>query len=163
MLISKQVMMSATQPPDPLTTALDTEAADRLRGAIAKLSRRLRLTVAGSELTPSQITILFTVVRLGPLGLSELAAIEGINPTMLSRMVAQLCQLGLIRRESRADDRRAATVTATAAGRRLRERVHRERARALASYVEELDAHAQAALLAALPALEQLAARMPAR
>jgi DNA-binding MarR family transcriptional regulator len=135
---------------------LDDESADRLRAAIGGLGKRLRPTLAASGMTPTQTSVLFTVVRRGPLGLSELAEIEAINPTMLSRVVLQLCELGLIRRESRPEDRRAATVTATPAGRRMRERVHRERARALAEYVAELQSAEQAALAAALPALERL-------
>ncbi|HEY7967820.1 MAG TPA: MarR family transcriptional regulator [Solirubrobacteraceae bacterium] len=135
----------------------DAESADRLRSAIGRISRRLRPTVAASGLTPSQISVLFTIVRRGPLGVSELAAIEAMNPTMISRFVVQLADLGLIRRESRADDRRAATVTATAAGRRIRERVHAERARALGGYLAQLDDGERETLRAALGALERLA------
>jgi DNA-binding MarR family transcriptional regulator len=142
------------------STRFDGDAAARLRMAIGKLSRRLRPTVAGSGLSPSQISALFTIVRRGPLGLSELAELEAMNPTMLSRIIVHLCELGLIRRESRPDDRRAAVVTATAAGRRVRERVHVERTRALSGYLESLDAKQQAVLLAALPALEALAERI---
>jgi DNA-binding MarR family transcriptional regulator len=138
----------------------DVESADRLRGVIGKLSRRLRSTVAAAGLTPSQVSVLFTIARVGPVGLSELAEIEAMNPTMVSRIVVTLGELGLITRESRADDRRAATVTATVAGRRLRERVHVERARVLSEYVSELDGDQQALLVAALPALESLAERM---
>jgi DNA-binding MarR family transcriptional regulator len=141
----------------------DHESVARLRAAIGKISRRLRPTAAGSELTPSQISVLFTVVRLGPLGLSELAEIEAINPTMLSRITGDLADAGLLRRESRPEDRRAATVTATALGRRLRERVHNERTRALSEYLGDLGEDERAALLAALPALEELAARVGER
>jgi DNA-binding MarR family transcriptional regulator len=136
---------------------IDADSADRLRAAIGRLSRRLRPTVAAAGLTPSQISVLFTIVRRGPLGLSELAELEAMNPTMVSRITVQLSELGLIRRESRPEDRRAATVSATAAGKRVRERVHSERARALSAYLRELDESQQAALLAALPALEELA------
>jgi DNA-binding MarR family transcriptional regulator len=138
----------------------DAEAVDRLRAVIGKLSRRLRTAVAAAGLTPSQISVLFTVARRGPLGLSELAEIEAMNPTMVSRLTTQLCEAGLIRRELRADDRRAATVVATAAGRRLRERVHVERARVLSEYVNELDHAQRVALLDAIPALELLAERV---
>jgi DNA-binding MarR family transcriptional regulator len=137
------------------------DASERLRAAIGKLSRRLRPTVAGSGLTPSQISTLFTIVRLGPLGLSELAEIESVNATMLSRITAQLCEAGLIVRKVDPDDRRSATVAATAAGRRLRERIHRERARALGEHVEALEEEEREALWAALPVLEQLAERLP--
>jgi DNA-binding MarR family transcriptional regulator len=147
---------SELESPEQDCARLDDESADRLRAAIGRLARRLRPTLAASGMTPTQISVLFTVARRGPLGLSELAEIEAINPTMLSRVVVQLCELGLIRRELRPEDRRAATVTATPAGRRMRERVHRERARALAEYVAELQPAEQTALAAALPALERL-------
>jgi DNA-binding MarR family transcriptional regulator len=137
------------------------ESSARLRAVIGRLSRRLRPTVAGSGLTPSQISVLFTIVRLGPLGLSELAAVEGVNPTMLSRVTAQLSDSGLIRREADPSDRRSANVLATAAGRRLRERIHRERTRALSAHIEELDEHQRQALWDALPVLEELADKLP--
>jgi DNA-binding MarR family transcriptional regulator len=133
----------------------------RLRVAIDKLSRRLRPTEAGARLTPSQTSVLFTVVRRGPIGLAEVADIERINPTMLSRIVAELCNAGLISREPDPEDRRAARVRATAAGQRLRKRIHRERANALQRHVVTLDAGQRRALSDALPVLEALAERIP--
>jgi DNA-binding MarR family transcriptional regulator len=150
-------------PAAPAASPLDADTTDRLRAAIGKLSRRLRSTVAGEGLTPSQLSVLFTIARCGPVGLSELAETEAMNPTMVSRIVVELSGRGLIKRELRPEDRRAATVTATAEGRRLRERVHRERARALGKHVDALAADQQALLLQALPVLEELAERMPRR
>ena len=135
----------------------------RLRAAIGRLSRRLRPTVAGSGLTPSQTSVLFTIVRSGPLRLSDVAELEALNPTMLSRLIGQLTDAGLIRRTADPGDRRAALVEATAHGRRLRERIHRERTRALQTYVDELDESQRETLWAALPVLEELAERLPAR
>jgi len=148
---------------EPFPATLDPDTVERLRAAIGRLSRRLRTTRAGWGLTQSQISVLFTVLRRGPLGLSELAEIEALNPTMLSRIVGELCQQGLLRRAARADDRRAATVSATARGRRLRERINRERAHALGEQLALLDAEAQELLWAALPALEELAGRLSER
>jgi DNA-binding MarR family transcriptional regulator len=143
--------------------AVEPEPTARLRAAIGRLSGRLRPTVAGSQLTPSQILVLFTIVRLGPLRLSDVAAIESLNPTMLSRLIGQLTDAGLIRRTADPEDRRAALVEATAQGRRLRERIHRERTRALQTYVDELDEPQREILWRALPVLEELAERLPAR
>jgi DNA-binding MarR family transcriptional regulator len=140
---------------------LDAEDTARLRMVLGRLSRRLRPTRAGSGLTASQISVLFTVVRLGPLRLSELAEIEQLNPTMLSRIVAQLGEAGLIRRLPDPEDGRAALVQGTASGRRTRERIHRERAEALGAHVRELDEAQRAALWRALPVLEELADRLP--
>jgi DNA-binding MarR family transcriptional regulator len=158
----------ATTAPGPDTAAtaagtLDAEATTRLRAVIGKLSRHLRPTVAGSQLTPSQISVLFTIVRLGPLGLSEVAEIESLNPTMLSRIAAQLSDADLIRREADPSDRRAALVRATAAGRRMRERIQRERAQALGEHVERLLPSERAALWQALPVLETLAEQIKGR
>jgi DNA-binding MarR family transcriptional regulator len=141
-------------PPEPDPTT-------RLRTVIGKLSRRLRPTVAGSGLTPSQTSVLFTIVRLGPLRLSEVAEIESLHPTMLSRITTQLCDSGLIKRSADPKNRRSAVVQATAAGRRTRERIHRERTQALAAHIEELDERQRQTLWEALPALEELAKRLP--
>jgi DNA-binding MarR family transcriptional regulator len=141
----------------------ELEASERLRAAIGRLSRRLRPTVAGSGLTPSQISVLFTVVRLGPIRLSELADVESLNATMLSRITAQLCDAGLIAREADPADRRSAFVAATAPGRRMRERIHRERTRALGAHVAQLDERQREALWNALPVLEELVERLPDR
>jgi DNA-binding MarR family transcriptional regulator len=143
------------------TRGIDTDETARLRAVIGRLARRLRPTSAGSELTPSQTSALFTIVRLGPLGLGEVAEIESVNPTMLSRITAQLCDAGLIHRESSPGDRRAALVKATPAGRKMRERIHKERTAALGAHVESLDEEQREALWAALGVLEELAEQLP--
>jgi DNA-binding MarR family transcriptional regulator len=100
---------------------------------------------------------MFAVVRRGPVGLSELAEEQGLNPTMLSRTVGSLVEAGLLERTSDPSDRRAALVSATADGRRLIERVRRERDRALGAALEPLNSAQREALQQALPALEALA------
>jgi DNA-binding MarR family transcriptional regulator len=102
-------------------------------------------------------------VRLGPLGLSALAEIEGLNPTMLSRITAGLCARGLIDRRPDPGDKRAALVKATAEGRRMRQRIHRERTRALGTHVDELTGEERQALMQALPVLEALAEQLRGR
>ncbi len=135
----------------------EPEPIDRLRAAIGRLGRGLRLSQSDTGLTPSQVSVLFTIVRRGPLKLSQVVEIERLNPTMLSRITAQLTEQGLIRRRADSDDRRAAVVEATAAGRRMRERIHRARSRELAQRVARLDGDEQALLWQALPVLEELA------
>jgi DNA-binding MarR family transcriptional regulator len=151
--------MSPTQTTSAPQT--DTDQTARLRAVIGRLGRRLRPTSAGSELTPTQTSVLFTIVRLGPLGLGEVAEIESVNPTMLSRITAQLCDAGLISREASPGDRRAAFVKATPAGRRMRERIHKERTAALGAHVDRLEEEQREALWAALGVLETLAEQLP--
>ena len=127
---------------------------------MGRLSRRLRETRAGSGLTPTQISVLFTIVRLGPVTMTALAEREALNPTMLSRVVTGLCEAGLVARSTDSSDRRVALAAPTAAGRRLRERIQRERSEALALHLTALDPAEREAILAAIPALEALAERL---
>ena len=108
MLAGKYLYLSV-MPPALSTTAvaapLDAETPARLRAVVGKLSRRLNSLARGSGLTPSQLSALGVVARQGPLRLSELAEIESVNPTMLSRVVAALDEAGLVRRRTDPDDR----------------------------------------------------------
>jgi DNA-binding MarR family transcriptional regulator len=146
----------APPPGDAVATAR-TETAARLRTAVGRLARRIRPTRVGAELTLTEATVLATTARNGPVGLSWLAREEGMNPTMLSRVVWRLEDAGLLARRPDPRDRRAALVDATPAGRRLHERIRAERTDALSQLIEHLDPDERDALDAALPVLEQLA------
>jgi DNA-binding MarR family transcriptional regulator len=132
------------------------DTAGRLRTVVGKLSRRLNAHARGSGLTPSQLSALGVIVRQGPLRLTELAEIESVNPTMLSRVVGALDDAGLIRRKPDPADRRAALLEVTAAGRRTHDRLRDERGKILAAGLAALDADDRAAVETALPALELL-------
>jgi DNA-binding MarR family transcriptional regulator len=151
--------------PASVRVSADLDTAARLRVTVGRLSRRLRSTPAAREagLTPSKSSVLLSVVRQGSLRLSALAETEGINPTMLSRIVAGLVEAGLLERSSDADDRRAAWVASTAEGRRLAERIRRERTAAVDAALTELSPGDRQLIEASLPALEALAERLGGR
>lgn len=88
--------------------------------------------------------------------ISELAVVEHVNPTMLSRIVGALVDEGLLRRTPDPDDRRAGMVEVTAAGRRTHDRLRAERGKVLADGLAELSPADRAVVEAALPALEAL-------
>ena len=142
--------------------ALDLETAARLRAVIGRLSRRLRPTEAGraAGLTPTRRAVLFTVTREGPLRLSELASAEGLNPTMLSRVISDLVDAGLLERVSDERDRRSAWVKVTPAGRRLAEGMRRERTDALNVALEALSDEERLRIELAIEALEGLAEQL---
>ncbi len=140
-------------------THIDADDVSRLRAAIGRLSRQLNASVSDIGFSPSQLSVLGTVARRGPIGIGELAELEGINPTMLSRIVGKLNDADLIERISHPDDGRAVVVQTTAAGRTLHERVQDQRSKAIAARLENMPDLQAAQLLAALPALEALAAR----
>lgn len=141
----------------------ETDEVARLRGAIGALARRLRPTEATAGMTPTQISVLLSIVAHGPLRAGTLAEHESLNPTMLSRVLAILCERGVVRRVPDPSDRRATLVEATAAGRKLRERMRRERNAKLEPLLDELTAKERSAIVAALPALESLAELLAGR
>jgi DNA-binding MarR family transcriptional regulator len=136
---------------------MDTELVTRLRAVIHRLARVLNDTSTGEDLTPTQYSVLALVRVRGPLGLTELAELEGINPTMLSRVVKVLDERGLIRRMQDPGDLRAARVAVTPEGEQVHDRVRALRTKVLSDSLHGLPADTAAALLAAVPDLEALA------
>ncbi|GAA1624872.1 hypothetical protein GCM10009744_10580 [Kribbella alba] len=135
----------------------DTETLSKLRGVVLKLARELNATATGEGLTPTQASVLGLIAFRGPLGLTDLAQLEGLNPTMLSRVVGRLTELGLIQRDPNPDDLRAIRVEATDSGRLLHERVKLLRSEAIGQCLDELPAESVRSIVDALPALEELA------
>ena len=136
---------------------MDADTVIRLRRVVLALARRLNAASVGEGLTPTQASVLSIVAFRGQLGLAELTEMEGLNPTMLSRVVGRLDAFGLIRRLRDPDDFRAARVEVTPEGIRAFERISAQRAEIISDCVAELPPDQEAALLAALPALENLA------
>ena len=136
---------------------MDEESVIRLRRVVLRLARQLNAASVGEGLTPTQASVLGIVTNRGPLGLTELTEIEGLNPTMLSRVVGKLDSFGLIRRLRDPDDFRAARVEVTAEGKQAYQRIAAERAAIVSERVAGLPPEQEAALVAALPALENLA------
>jgi len=136
---------------------MDTELLTRLRAVIPRLARMLNDTSTGADLTPTQYSVLGLVHVRGPLGLHELAVLEGINPTMLSRVIKVLDERGLIRRMQNPGDLRAARVEVTPQGARLHDEVRARRTRVLSDCLDGLPDDTVATLLKAVPDLEALA------
>jgi DNA-binding MarR family transcriptional regulator len=128
-----------------------------LRTLIARLGRRLRQTRAGADLTSSHYQVLATTMRNGPLRLTDLASLEGLNPTMLSRIVGKLEAAGLVERRQDREDGRVAHLAVTREGRELVNRVRSERNDALSRALGGLDDEQRGLLVAAMPVLESLA------
>lgn len=135
---------------------MDTDTVTRLRVAISRLSRQLNASATHEGLTPSQASALGLIGSRGPLSLAELAKLESLNPTMVSRIVGRLDELGLIRRRQNPDDLRAAWVEITDDGRRMTARIRESRGQVVADCLARLDQADLAAITAALPALEHL-------
>ena len=140
-----------------MSERFDDDDVARLRIALARIARALDRQTRGASLTRTQSSVLGTVARLGPLRISELADIEGVNPTMLSRIVGKLEVTGLLHRSPDPDDKRAALVEATERGTELHLRLRAERTRLLAERLASLTSDDATQLLTALAPLEALA------
>src|SRR5271170_3404749 len=136
---------------------MEEESVIRLRRVVLRLARQLNAASVGEGLTPTQASVLGIVTNRGPLGLTELTEIEGLNPTMLSRVVGKLDSFGLIRRLRDPDDFRAARVEVTPEGEKAWQRIASQRSSIISECVADLPAEQESALISALPALENLA------
>ena len=136
---------------------MDNDTVIRLRRVVLKLARQLNAASREEGLTPTQASVLGITTMRGPLSLAELTELEGINPTMLSRVIGTLDSYELINRLRDPDDFRAARVEVTQKGKSVYERITAQRMAVISESVGGLPAGEQAALVAALPALENLA------
>jgi DNA-binding MarR family transcriptional regulator len=136
---------------------MDTESVARLRRVISRMARQLNASSTEGGLTPSQASVLGVVATRGPMGLAELAEVEGLNPTMLSRVIGRLEELGLMTRRSDPADLRAVQVEASPEGVAVHNRIRLLRTQALAECLERLPPATVESLGGALPALEELA------
>lgn len=133
----------------------EAELASRLRLAVTRLARRLRSQLPG-ELSPSQLSALSSVVRLGPITLGALSTVERVKPPTMTRIVACLDEQALVTRTVDATDRRVARVEATTAGRRFIEGSRRQNDAYLAGRLRGLGPDDRAALERAAAVLERL-------
>ncbi|HEY5354614.1 MAG TPA: MarR family transcriptional regulator [Streptosporangiaceae bacterium] len=136
------------------------ESATHLRGAVSRIARRLYASATSEGLTPTQASVLGLIAARGPLGLAQLAELEGLNPTMLSRVIGALTSAELIVRRPDPADLRAWQVAATPEGSRMHERIKTARAQVVSDSAANLPAEQVQALIAALPALDALAEQL---
>ena len=150
--------MSTSRGAAATATITEAELASRMRLAVMRLGRRLRRQ-ASSDLTPSQMSALSSVERLGPLTLGELSAVEGVRPPTLTKVVAALEEQGLVARHTDPADRRVSRVELTGAGSRLLTRSRTRTDAYLACQLASLGADDQEALARAVALIEALLER----
>ena len=131
------------------------DLAASLRLAAMRLARRLRQR-AEAGVTPSMLSAMSSIGRLGPITLSDLATAEQVQPPSLSAIVGRLEQEGLVLRESDPTDGRVARVRLSPAGRRLMERSRSRKTAYLARRLEVLSDEERDTLRRALPLIERL-------
>ncbi|MGI8803982.1 MAG: MarR family winged helix-turn-helix transcriptional regulator [Solirubrobacteraceae bacterium] len=140
-------------------TQVPHDLAADLRAAVLGLARDLRNLAAEHSLTPTQTSVLGLLDRVGPLRASDIAAREGLNPTLVSRVLGGLEGAGHLTRRPDADDARAVRIDVSPSGRALAVEIRDRRTGWLAERLAGLSGDEVDSLLAALPALRALGGR----
>jgi DNA-binding MarR family transcriptional regulator len=149
-------MPSSASSATPSARTSEAELASRLRLVVARLARRLRRETEG-DVSPSQISALSSIARLGPLTLGELSAAEGVRPPTMTRVVGGLEEAGLVSRTVDPADRRVAHVSVTSDGQRWLDRNRGRKDAFLAARLGALEPDDRATLARAVELLERLA------
>ncbi|HEY5303173.1 MAG TPA: MarR family transcriptional regulator [Acidimicrobiales bacterium] len=141
--------------PGPMSTS-EKSAALTLRVALARIYRAMRLS-ATTEITPSQVSVLFRIEQSGPMRMGVLAHLERITPASLSKVVDSLETLALVEREPDPLDGRVTLLKVSDAGRDLISERRAESTLALEVALTKLTTSERAIVHRSLPALEKLA------
>jgi DNA-binding MarR family transcriptional regulator len=141
--------------PGPMSTS-EKSAAVTLRVALARIYRAMRMR-ATTEITPSQVSVLFRIEQSGPIRMGVLAHLEHITPASLSKVVDSLEALALVEREPDPLDGRVTLLKVSDAGRELISERQAESTLALEEALTKLTPSERAVVLRSLPTLEKLA------
>jgi DNA-binding MarR family transcriptional regulator len=136
--------------------ALDETLAAGVAAGIERLIGLLRWLSPPSGLSLTATATLGTLERSGPCRLTLLAAQEGVTQPAMTQLIARLQDAGLVTRTADPADGRAVEVRITAEGSALLARRRAYRAERLAGMLAGLSPEDQAALAAALPAMDAL-------
>jgi DNA-binding MarR family transcriptional regulator len=129
-------------------------------GVAAGLERLFRLFRSLSPpdgLSLTAAATLATLERTGPRRLTALAVQEGVTQPAMTQLIVRLQDSGLVCREADPADGRVVQVRLTEAGRDMLTRRRAVRAERLAVILARISPEDQAALGAALPAIDALA------
>ncbi|WP_207760719.1 MarR family winged helix-turn-helix transcriptional regulator [Mycolicibacterium sphagni] len=107
--------------------------------------------------TVPQFRVLVILSTRGPLNLASVAAALGVNPSSASRTCDRLITARLLNRREAEDDRRNITLTVTAAGRRLVEKVTAHRRAAIERVLRSMAADQRDVVATALEAFADAA------
>jgi DNA-binding MarR family transcriptional regulator len=132
----------------------DLELAARLRVAVGRLHRRIRLD--SNDVPPLQLSTLVTIQDHGPLRLGELAAREAVSAPTMTRVLAALDERGLIVRSPDPGDARSTLVALSPVGVEVLADVRSRRTALVDARLARLTPQQRAALEAAIPALEAM-------
>ncbi len=147
----------------PALSADVLRAADSLRRSTARLNRVLRRLRADHGVSAAKLSVLGRLHRAGgPLTAVDLARQENLQPQSLTRIIAELDELGLVRRRPDEGDRRQVLIEISDRGRELLVVDARAQNAWLAAAIEEkLSGTEQGLLVLAISLLDRLGEAKP--
>jgi DNA-binding MarR family transcriptional regulator len=128
-----------------------------IAAGIERLIGLFRSLSPASGLSLTAAATLATLERSGPRRLTSLAIQEGVTQPAMTQLIARLQDSGLVRREADPADGRVVQVRLTDLGREMLASRRAVRAERLAGILARISPEDQAALGAALPAIDALA------
>jgi DNA-binding MarR family transcriptional regulator len=133
------------------------ELASLLRPALLRLTRLVRNQRVDMSVTLTQLSAMGTLFKHGPMSAGELAACERVQPPSMSKVLANLEERGLVRREVHPDDRRQVILAITHKGEELLESERRTRDAWLTTRLAALTGEQRDLLRRVVPILDKLA------
>ena len=130
---------------------------DDLRIAVLRLSRRMRLERATTDVTDGQLSVLFVLWREGAQTLGSLSEHERVTPPSMNRTVNALVEAGLLDRAGSAEDGRKIVLTVTDTGLSLVRETRRRRDDWIAKRILKLTPEQRHVLAAATDIMKELA------
>ncbi|HEY0168392.1 MAG TPA: MarR family transcriptional regulator [Jatrophihabitans sp.] len=121
------------EPTDPIQTV------EREFGTLMMHLIRYKHQVNGDRIDRMALMVLGTLAHCGPSRLSTVAERTGLDPSTVSRQVADLEKAGLLARDADPEDRRAVQLKATVEGEQVLERLSRGRRRRVERLLSDWD------------------------
>jgi DNA-binding MarR family transcriptional regulator len=128
-----------------------------LRPSLLRLTRIVRNQRADMSVTLTQLSAMATLANSGPMSAGELATCERVQPPSMTKVLANLEERGLVRRDQHPTDRRQAIIQITDEGLALLDSERRSRDAWLTQRVGQLTPDERAALRDIIPVLDKLA------
>ena len=128
-----------------------------LRPSLLRLTRLVRNQRVDMSVTLTQLSAMSTLRKHGAMSAGELANCERVQPPSMTKVLANLEDRGLVRRDVHPTDRRQAIIAITDTGVELLESEQRSRDAWLSRRLGTLTAEERALLQRVVPILDKLA------
>jgi DNA-binding MarR family transcriptional regulator len=135
---------------------MDDYLDDGLRLAVMRLARRMRLERSVKDLRDHQLSVLFTLLREGPITIGKLGELERISAPSITRTVNLMVKSGYLVRSAAEEDGRLVVVNVSDAGQKIASEVRRRRAAWFSEALRELSDEDRDLLKSAIQILQRV-------